>query len=221
MQSLQKLQRILPRPVRLAEFPHSVPWPHEASKKTKGQPVSSPIGPLFMCRGLGLSGPARVCSVNANCKAKNAREVYLSLRVSARLLRCRCRTRPSQRATGEYFDRVRSALDHRNQRMAACGHALDGKHPTPVQQISTGHDRADHRENRREEGKCRQQFPNEVELHGSDDCQEPPHPLSAFVCLFHGVFHSGPRSQLLYYWNPFLCPALTRFGCGSSFRGLG
>jgi hypothetical protein len=66
-----------------------------------------------------------------------------------------------------------------------------------MQQISTGDQAADHSENRREQSKRRQQFLDEVELRSPDDCQEPPHPLSAFVCLFHGVFHSGPRSRLL------------------------
>ena len=57
--------------------------------------------------------------------------------------------------------------------MTAFGHALDGNRPTLMQQVTTGDNRADHRENRREEGKRSQQLLNEVELRGSYDGQGP------------------------------------------------
>jgi hypothetical protein len=104
--------------------------------------------------------------------------------------------------------------------MAACGHALDGNHPTFMQQIPTRDQAADHRKNRREESKRRQQLLNEVELRGPDDCQEPPHPLSAFVCLFHIGSFLGLRSRLLTSClNPFVYSAQAALAAGFPWVG--
>ena len=104
------------------------------AKKMKGQPVSSPVGPFYLCRRLGLSGPIHVCSAKENRKIKKNSAKYTSASEPApELLSRRFRAWATQRATRQVFDRVRAALGHRHQRMAACGHALDGNRPTLMQ----------------------------------------------------------------------------------------
>src|ERR1700722_4727607 len=57
-----------------------------ATEKTKGQPVSSPIGPLYLCSAVWVSQVQPACAlVKQNRNIENVREVYLRQRLTVTL----------------------------------------------------------------------------------------------------------------------------------------
>src|SRR5262249_16172526 len=108
-------------------------------------------------------------------------------------------------------------MPNRNQdRMPAVRYPVNGHSPNPVERIEADEDPGNSQESQSKQRKRRQQFANRIKLKRADDSQQPPHPLTVFICLryfdltlrrIHGLPRLLEKPYISLHWM--LQPART------------
>jgi hypothetical protein len=97
------------------------------------------------------------------------------------------RAGPSQRPTSKVFQRGYGAPGGQHDRVGAGGKPGNANFPRFLQHVHAHYQNCDRGKNRGEEGESSQELTYEIELEGGYDAEKPPHPLAAFVFVFHDL----------------------------------